>query len=401
MSRLSLSVACGSFLFSAYLLVDSAASAQTLPPQWVIGETIELESQILNETRQLTIGKPYSYDTSEDSYPVLYLLDGPSHFSYTTSIAEYLSRNQRIPEMLVVAIANTNRIRDLSPPSQQEKEIERVPTHGGADNFLRFISEELAPWIDENYRTIPHRILIGHSLGGLFAIHTLVTDPTVFDSYIVVSPNLDWNDQRLVTEAEAFFEKRPDLSARLYMTVGNEGGALLGGVRKLSGVLDEFAPTGLKWQFTWMPEETHGSVPLPSTLEGLQFVFSDYYLADVVEMFEERGLDGIKDFFARSGERLGIERKPPLGSFIELWNRLLAAGRLDDAATLVEQDPETFSPPIDEQLLIEAWTWLAQGYANNNNEERAVEFYRKLVEADPENESAIRALNELGVATVE
>jgi predicted alpha/beta superfamily hydrolase len=397
MSRLSLSVACGSFLLAACLLVVPPASAQTLPAQWIIGETIELESQILNETRQLIIGKPYSYHTSEDSYPVLYLLDGPSHFSYTTSITEYLSRNQRIPEMLVVAIANTNRIRDLSPPSQQEKEIERIPTDGGADNFLQFISEELAPWIDENYRTIPHRILIGHSLGGLFAIHTLVTDPTVFDSYIVISPNLDWNDQRLVTEAEAFFEKRPVLNARLYMAVGNEGGALLGGVRKLSGLLDEFAPTGLQWQFTWMPEETHGSVPLPSTLEGLQFVFSDYYLADVVEMFEERGLNGIKDFFARSGQRLGIERKPPLASFIELWNRLLAAGRLDEGAVLaeqVEQDPATYSPPIDEQLLIEAWTFLAQGYANNNNEERAVEFYRKLVAADPENESAIRALKD-------
>jgi predicted alpha/beta superfamily hydrolase len=401
MSGSSLPVARGPFLLSALLLVDPAASAQTLPPQWVIGETIALESQILNETRQLIIGKPYSYDTSEDSYPVLYLLDGPSHFGYTTGITDYLSRNQRIPQMLVVAIANTNRIRDLSPPSRQEKAIDRGPTHGGADDFRRFISEELAPWIDENYRTIPHRILIGHSLGGLFAIHALITDPTVFDSYIVVSPNLDWNDQRLVTDAEAFFEKRPDLSARLYMTAGNEGGALLGGVRKLSGVLDELAPTGLKWQFTWMPEETHGSVPLPSTLEGLQFIFSDYYLVDVVETFEERGLDGIEDFFARSGERLGIERKPPLGTFIELWNRLLAAGRLDDAATLVEQDPETFSPPLDEPLLIEAWTWLAQGYANKNNEERAVEFYRKLVQADPDNESAIRALNELGAATVE
>jgi uncharacterized protein len=401
MSRVSLSVVCGSFLFSTYLLVDSPASAQTLPKQWVIGETIELQSQILNETRQLIIGKPYGYETSKDSYAVLYLLDGPAHFSYTISMAQYLARNQRIPEMFVVAIANTNRNRDLSPPSQPGKEIERVPTQGGADNFLHFITEELAPWVDRNYRTIPHRVLIGHSLGGLFAIHTLVTDPSVFDSYIVISPNLDWNDQRLVTEAEAFLEKRPNFNARLYMSAGNEGGALLGGVRKLSGVLDEFAPTGLKWQFNWMSEETHGSVPLPSTLEGLQFAFSDYYLTDVVAMFEERGLDGIKDFFARSGHRLGIERKPPLDTFIELWNRLLAAGRLDEAATLVEQDPETFSPPLDEELLIEAWTWLAQGYANNNNEGRAVEFYRKLVKADPKNESAIRALSELGVAIVE
>jgi hypothetical protein len=166
-------------------------------------------------------------------------------------------------------------------------------------------------------------------------------------------------------------------------------------------VLDELAPRGFEWQFTWMPEETHGSVPLPSTHRGLEFIFSDYYLPDVIGMFDVRGLGGIKDFYVRSGQRPGIERKPPLGIFFTLWNSLLTAGRLDEAATLLEQDPETFSPPIDEELMIEAWSWLVQGYANNNREERAIEFYRKLVEAGPEGESAIRALTAMGVAPVE
>jgi hypothetical protein len=87
--------------------------------------------------------------------------------------------------MLVVAIANTDRVRDHSTPSQQEIEIARNPTHGGADNFLRFIRDELAPWVDGNYRTIAHRVLIGHSSGGSFAIHALITDPTVFSTRTV------------------------------------------------------------------------------------------------------------------------------------------------------------------------------------------------------------------------
>jgi hypothetical protein len=80
---------------------------------------------------------------------------------------------------------------------------------------------------------------------------------------------IDQPDGRLVAETEAFFENTPELNARLCMTVGNEGGALLGGVRKLSGVLDEIAPRGFGWQFIWMAEESHGSVPLPSTHLGL------------------------------------------------------------------------------------------------------------------------------------
>jgi hypothetical protein len=303
--------------------------------------------------------------------------------------------------MLVVAIANTDRDRDFSTPSQQEIEVARHPTHGGADNFLRFIKDELAPWVEGNYRTIPHRVLIGSSSGGSFAIHALITDPTVFDSYIAISPNLDWNAQRLVADAEAFFEKTPDLTARLYLTAGNEGGALLGGVRKLSGVLDELAPKGFEWEFTWMPEETHGSVSLPSTLQGLQFIFSDYYVHDVIGMFDERGMDGITDFYARSGQRLGIERKPPLIDFVNLWNGLLTAGRVDDAATLLENGPEAFSPPIDEELMIDAWFWLVQGYVKSNRKERAVEFYRKLVQASPASQPAIRALDEMGIAPIE
>jgi len=401
MSKFSPSVACGFFSLAATLLGASPVSAQSLPDQWVIGETVELESQILNETRQLIIGKPFGYETSEESYPVLYLLDGPNHFQYATGIVRFLARNQRIPDMLVVGIANTDRVRDFSTPSQQEIEIARNPTHGGADNFLRFIRDELEPWVDGNYRTIPHRVLLGHSSGGSFAIYALITDPTVFDSYIAISPNLDWNDQRLVADAEAFFEKTPSLTSRLYMTAGNEGGALLGGVRKLAGVLDEFAPKGFGWQFTWMPEETHGSVPLPSTLQGLQFIFSDYYLDDVIGTFDQRGIDGIRDFYTRSGQRLGIERKPSLSDFITLWNGLLMAGRLDDAATLLEQGPETFAPPIDEELMVDAWFWLVQGYSNDKREDLAVEYYRKLLQARPTSDYAIRALDELGIAPVD
>jgi predicted alpha/beta superfamily hydrolase len=48
---------------------------------------------------------------------------------------------------------------------------------GGADSFLRFIREELLPEVDRKYRTAPFRILMGHSLGGLFALHAFSRSP--------------------------------------------------------------------------------------------------------------------------------------------------------------------------------------------------------------------------------
>ena len=251
----------------------SPAFAQDADDLIVIGKKRQIESKILEEARALWISTPASYDLLEESYPVLYLLDGDTNFHHTTGAVGFLALNGRIPEMLVVAILNTDRMRDLSPPSQLPEDRERFPTHGGADNFLRFLSDELIPFIDENYRTRPYRILVGHSAGGRFAVHTLTTRPEVFNAYIAISPSLWWSDQALVAQAETFFAATPELEADLFMTVGNEGGALLGGVRKVAGILDEMAPKGFRWSFNLMEEETHGSVPHRSTYQGLEAIF--------------------------------------------------------------------------------------------------------------------------------
>jgi hypothetical protein len=357
----------------------------------VIGERLELPSQLLNETRTVLIGKPASYGGGEDRYPVLYLLDGDGHFHHTTGLINFLARNQRIPEVLVVAIPNTDRTRDLTPPSQVKEDIDRAPTHGGADTFLRFMSDELMPWVEQNYRTRPYKILVGHSFGGLFAIHTLTTRPGVFDAYVAISPSLQWNDQHLVMQAETFFEATPELDADLFMTVGNEGGALLGGVRKLSGVLDEKAPRGFRWDFNLLGQESHGSVPYRSTNLGLETIFADWYLSDAMAMFEQGGIEAIDKFYEKSGTRYGYERKTPGNVVGDLSFRLIQADRLGEASSLLLRDPAAYPPPSN--LL----DMVASGYRKNGHDERASEHYRRSLEAHPGNENARKALTEMGV----
>ena len=203
----------------------SAGLAQEAGEPVVIGERFEVESEILGETRPIIIGKPQSYDSGQDSFAVVYVLDGAGHFHHTTAITRFLAANDRIPEMLVVGVPNfTNRGRDLTPPAEGDVDLSLFPDHGGADDFLRFLTDELMPWVGERYRTRQHRVLIGHSLGGLFALHTLVTQPEVFAGYIAISPSLQWDDQALVDQAETFFEDMDELVADLYMTMGDEGG---------------------------------------------------------------------------------------------------------------------------------------------------------------------------------
>ncbi len=313
------------------LVLAGPGFAQEAGEQVVIGERFQIESEILGETRTLIIGKPRGYDGGEGRYPVLYLLDGDAHFHHTTGTADFLARNSRMPGIIVVAILNTDRTRDFSPPSSQESVTEDFPTHGGADNFLRFISDELMPWMDHHYRTRPHSTVVGHSFGGLFAIHALVTRPEVFDAYIAISPSLQWDDQRLVAQAATKFENTPELMADLYMTVGNEGRALLGGVRKLSGVLDEHAPKDFRWAFRLMEEESHGSVPLRSTRQGLEAIFQGWNLHDIVAMFDRGGLGAIDNYYREGGARFGYERSTPLHVSRILMFQLMSAARLEEA----------------------------------------------------------------------
>ena len=123
------------------------------------------------------------------------------------------------PEMIVVAVRNTDRTRDLTPspftpdpPEDGEGEDgdegdgeNPMPTAGGAGAFLDFFERELFPFVEERYRTQPYRIVIGHSFGGLFAVHALVHRPAAFDAYVAISPSLWWANGVVVDRAESLF----------------------------------------------------------------------------------------------------------------------------------------------------------------------------------------------------
>ena len=357
-----------------------------------IGMNVRIESKILKEDRGLVIAEPPNYRAEpEAKFPVLYLLDGPHNFHHTTAAVNFLAQNGRIPHLLVIGIGNTDRPRDLTPQTLNPEEKEQCPTAGGADDFLNFISNELIPWVDENYRTEPYRLLIGHSFGGLLAIHTLTTRPDMFNSYLAISPSLWWSHQGLVGQAELFFKETKRLNKDLYMTMGNEGGPMLGGARKLAGVLDEHAPADFRWNFRWMNEEDHGSVPHRSTYYGLETIFEGWRLADPLRLYDYGGVEAVKNYFKTITKRLGYERNMPVSTLNELCSSLTRAQRLDDAASLLEYDPENhpiFSKPVED---------LAKAYEKQGDTGLAIMYYKQALSLDPGSSSIKKKLKELGV----
>ncbi|MGH8546951.1 MAG: alpha/beta hydrolase, partial [Gammaproteobacteria bacterium] len=106
----------------------------------------------------------------------------------------------------VVAVPNTNRRRDLTPTHTlldgEGNEQALFAATGRGDKFLQFFREQLFPEVESKYRTIPHRTIVGNSLGGLLALHAMVQSPDLFQGYIANDPSLWWDDQYVLRQAK-------------------------------------------------------------------------------------------------------------------------------------------------------------------------------------------------------
>jgi predicted alpha/beta superfamily hydrolase len=305
------------FLLSALLLSLAAPAARAAEPI-TIGETVTVRSDILDEERTVLVSTPPGYERSTERYPVLYVTDGDAHLTHTRGTADFLARNGLVPPVIVVGVANTDRTRDLTPTRAtlegRDGVVREFPTSGGASRFLDFIEKELFPWVDAHYRTQPHRILAGHSFGGLFALYAFFTRPPMFQSVLAVSPTLSWDEDLPLRQADEFFEDRDDLKSTLVVAMANEeeGDPPPTRLDRLQKVLERATAEDFHWQILRMPEETHGSVVLRAHYWGLRKAFEPWPLPADPETGQFAGsLDDLKAHYAGLSERYGYGVVPP------------------------------------------------------------------------------------------
>lgn len=193
-----------------------------------IGEKQNVFSKVLNENREIWVHLPKTYNDNTISpakYPVIYLLDGEINFEYYTGLTDFIARTPYadIPECIVVGIKNTERTRDLTPTKSEKKSpvnpaVTLFADSGGSENFVKFMQEELKPFISKNYRTQDYSVLVGHSFGGLFAINTFLLHPDYFNAYVANDPSLWWDHKVTISRTKEYLEKNKKFPAKnLYM----------------------------------------------------------------------------------------------------------------------------------------------------------------------------------------
>jgi predicted alpha/beta superfamily hydrolase len=260
------------------LLILCGAVAPAQDESISIGDRIKLHSELLNEDRTILVSLPPDYKEGRIRCPVVYLLDGDAHFLQTVAVTRFLAGQGLAPETIVAAIMNIDRARDFTPaPAVPDSEF---PTAGGADRFRRFLTTELRPYLEARYRTEPYRILVGWSLGGLFAVHAMLSDPASFDAFITASPSLWWDNKVESAAAAKLFESGAELRKFLYLSHGRENNSIPESVQAFATVLGRKAPPSLRWKLDYLAGDNHGSVPARAIYNGLESLFSGWAIPE-------------------------------------------------------------------------------------------------------------------------
>jgi predicted alpha/beta superfamily hydrolase len=395
-------VACGQ---------ESGPGSQVAPPAAApaaetsisIGTEVSLSSSILGEQRTIQIALPASYATNHEHtrYPVVYLLDGQMFFHMATGVVRQLSSDAspHAPEMIVVGIPSQQRVRDSSPtrsmigPLGKEEQVYEVS--GGADKFLRFLTDELAPYIDRTYSTSGYRILIGYSFTGLFTMHAVFTRPESFNAYIGIDPSWWWDDYVLEKEAQRFIASASVEKRDLFVTTTTNNPPLeflpiQRYVDTLAKMLEATPVKGLRFGIEIYDDETHHSVALRSIYDGLSHIFDGYAPSlDTLYAHPER----LEEQYQSLSRRLGVETFLSEG-LINYFGYVFLNTYPDQDKSLLYFRLNTAHYPRSANV----WDSLAEAYAVQGRRDLAIENYRKSLELNPANANAAAQLKKLEAA---
>jgi|AGTN01.1.fsa_nt_gi Predicted hydrolase of the alpha/beta superfamily len=195
----------------AFLLLPGLCQILSAQPSQVI-TPIEESARLLFDIEQYDLahdGKPYRLyiaqpaNNKQKPRPLLYMLDGNGQFPMLVNTIKEVSDSTP----LIVAIGYPSllaypkeRTRDYTVPVAGHEE------GGGAEDFYRFITEKVKPFVEATYCVDTTRqILCGHSHGGLFTLYIAFNHTQAFNNYVAGSPAIWWGGGAVIPKRRPLF----------------------------------------------------------------------------------------------------------------------------------------------------------------------------------------------------
>jgi len=303
------------------LFIASQACAQEIKPAITLGERQTIESKIMGEQRELLV---YTPDRIAPKLPLILVFDGESLFGPTVAAVRFMNYSSEVPQMpeaIVVGIPNTNRLRDMPIPQQ-------YGMGKGENNFMKFIQEELLPYLEKKYPLNGHVISIGHSQGGLFVSYLMSSAPKAFPWVVALDAPMQV-DPRINNLKEAFLKTIHDEKNKLrYASVET----LYGWDGALPAIKD--VTTQVK-----LPDETHESMPYKGIYEGLSFLYHDFGPAR-----KDMKLSELQAHYRSLSEKYGYVYEIPFRVLTGSASRKMMEGRKAEIMELVNYAEATYAP---------------------------------------------------------
>lgn len=361
-----------------------------------IGKIDTVRSNILNETRRIWVYVPASANSkmfTQQVYPVVYLLDGPSHFHSVTGLIQQLSfvgGNTVLPEMIVVGIQNTDRTRDLTPTHSTTSPYGQTPemlkNSGGGDKFLSFIEKELMPYMDSTYPVAPYKMLVGHSYGGLLVMHTLLNRPELFNSYIALDPSVWWDNGALVEKAITAFQQNKFPAKPFCLAIANvlktkddikkiekdtsEVSLSMRKAFQFVKAMEKHKNANQPWHWKYYAEDGHSSVPLIAQYDAFRTFFKGHQFrspADPADMHA----DLYKDHYQKVSRLMGYSIPPPEMRINAMGYTLMKMERLDQAYGFFKLNIENYPASYV------VWDSMGDYYVTKGEKGKAIEHFQK------------------------
>jgi enterochelin esterase-like enzyme len=191
-----------------------------VPAGTVVGEAVP--SKLLGTPRRVWFYTPPGYETSEDWFPVLYVLDGGNYVERmrTPTVLDRLIARKAIPPLVAVFVE----------PADRQEEYSRNA------NWRAFMATELVPLVDKRFRTFPapeKRVVLGSSLSAYGAVDLAVEYPTVFGLCAALAPPAQ-TPTVITNQAKG---QQAIRAVRFFVLAGTYDSMAIGG-RKLRTALD-------------------------------------------------------------------------------------------------------------------------------------------------------------------
>jgi predicted alpha/beta superfamily hydrolase len=363
------------FTISIMFFMNSHSLAQENGSPVSIGTYRTLHSRVLNEDRTLLVTLPKGYDETTIDYPVLYVLYGGQirgYFAESVHIVDRLLEASLVPQLIIVGVRNVDRYRDNLP-------VNRNGEKGGAENFLKFFTDELIPFIDESYRTKDFRILLGPQAGASFSLYALTEQPDLFRVNIITNPF--WNRsvrEYLLAKADDFFNREESLKSFLFITCNtrDDDESTMEYLHKLRAIVEE----GKKSDFNMIlnplgEKEADDVIPSPGLKEGLKTYFKEYKFPGEIEI---DGLEDLEHYYQTLSQDYGYEIDIPEFTLIRQGGRLEERQKFEEARIMYEYVVMQY--PHD----LNSYHRLAELHRRLGDYDRSIKYYEQFLERSQE-----------------